>query len=72
MDGNPEDVQGLPIPPGCGSHPHYIEKCVAEAAAKLVGNTPDYGIEVPPPEVDNSLPTAPSTKPAPKPAPKHK
>jgi len=70
MNGNPEEVQGLPIPPGYGSNPNYIAKCVAQKLAQAVGNTPDYGIEVPPPEVDNSLPTAPSTKPAPKPSPK--
>ena len=56
MDGNPEEVQGLPIPPGCGSHPRYVEKVVVEQLAQVVGNTPDYGIEIPPPEVDNSLP----------------
>ena len=25
MRGNPEEVEGLPIPPGAGSHPQYIE-----------------------------------------------
>ena len=29
---------------------------MAAAIAQKIGNTPDYGIELPPPVVDNSLP----------------
>lgn len=51
MNGNPEEVEGLPIPLGSGSHPNYAAECIKKAAAQLVGSTPDYGIEVPPPAV---------------------